>query len=128
MQGFCDLLQIVHETPHLRPASLVVGRAKDRRRMNRSHYQRSELGLDHLSSLFSDAEVLPEQALSGDSSETHDHFGFNGSDLSFEPGSASLDLFRIGFLVYASLAARLPVEMLHNVCNVSVSPIDARFF
>src|SRR5262245_26724573 len=71
-------------------------------------------------------EVSSEQRPGGGRTEEHEHPGAHDRELLIEPWLACADLRRVGLAVNAPLAARLPLEVLHDVRDVGVASIDPR--
>src|ERR1700694_4335643 len=95
--------------------------------MNRGHHTRSEFGFKEFAALFCYAKLRAQQSLGGRGPERHNHLRFDQTNLSAQPGPASGDLLRVWFLVNATLTARLPLEMLHNISDVDFGAIDSGF-
>src|SRR5688572_33081656 len=64
----------------------------------------------------------------GGGAESDNRFRLDQGDLGVEPHATRLDFAVARLLVYPSLAARFPLEMLDDVREVDVLGIDARFF
>src|SRR4051812_37865904 len=96
--------------------------------MDRRHYVRGESGLDEFAALFGDAKFRPQQRLSSGGAESHDHFRFDYSDLSFEPWTAGPDLLPVRFFVNAAFATWFPFEMFDHIGDVSLPSIDSGLF
>src|SRR5205085_3549452 len=120
-----DLLEVADELAVLLLASLVV-RAQDRARMHRRDDVLGEIRFDQLSALPRDPEVAPEQRLSRSRAQTDQHARLDHVELGLQPGPAGGDLRPVRLLVDAALAARLPLEVLDDVGDVDLAPIDAR--
>src|SRR5438874_4132414 len=81
---------------------------------------------DELSALPRDPEVAPEQRLSRSRAQTDQHARLDHVELGLQPGPAGRDLRPVRLLVDASLAARLPLEVLDDIGDVDLAPVDAR--
>src|SRR5947209_17113027 len=73
------------------------------------------------------AEITSQNSLGGSCSQQDDYFRLHNSDLGIQPGTAGRDLRSAGLLMNAALAARLPLEMLHNVGYVHVFAVNTGF-
>src|SRR3954470_23659276 len=73
-----------------------------------------------------DLERGAEQRLRSGGAKTDDHLRLDQRDLGIQPRSARADLAGARLLVNAPLAARLPLEMLHDVGDINDRAIDAR--
>ena len=74
-----------------------------------------------------DAKLWTEQCLGGSGAQGHDYFWFDDGNLRLEPGTASRNFLSVWFFMDASFAARLPLEMFDNICDVSLRAIDTGF-
>jgi hypothetical protein len=88
-------------------------------------YARRVRAVDQLAARHRNPEPRPEQRLGGGGAEAADRFGPDRRDLALEPGMAGFDLALRGRFVQATLAARLPFEMLHGVGHVERAAVDA---
>src|SRR5262245_54866147 len=70
-------------------------------------------------------ELRSEERLRGRRAETDDQRRTDGFELRLEPGTAGDELRHARLLVDASLAARLPFEMLDGVRKVDLRAVDA---
>src|SRR6059058_3746512 len=80
---------------------------------------------DELSALPRDPEVAPEERLSRSRAEADQNARLDHVELGLQPGPAGRDLRPVRLLVDASLAARLPLEVLDDVGDVDLAPVDA---
>src|SRR5215831_13461172 len=96
--------------------------------MNGRDDMRRKLRLYPLTTLRTDAKVSSEERLSRCRPHADDHFRFQHCDFSFDPWLAGSDFQRIRLLVNPSLAARLPLEVLHRVRHVRFFPGDTGLF
>ena len=122
-----EFAEIANESLHFVAAGLVIGSAKNRRRMYGGHDVGSERRFEKFAAMLSDAKVAPEEGLGGGCTEADDHFGFERGNFRFEPGTAGGDFGGVWLFVDAALAARFPLEMLHCVGDVNFLAVDARF-
>src|SRR5438046_10443265 len=79
---------------------------------------------NELSALLSDTKPWPEESLGSRRAEANESRGMDQGDLGVEPRPAGGDLGRVRLGVNPPLAARLPLEVLHRVCDVGLTPID----
>ena len=86
-------------------------------------------GLDGLSPVAGDAEILSKQNLGGTCSQANYHLRLHHTQFGVEPGAARLDFRGAGLLVNAALPAfrGCPAEMFYYVRDVDGTAIDARF-
>jgi hypothetical protein len=82
---------------------------------------------ERVAAIFRDAHLGTQQRLRGDRAETHDDARANHRDLRLEPRDASADLLRVRLLVDAALASAHELEMLYDVRDVDIVPVDAGF-
>src|SRR5216683_1715851 len=75
--------------------------------------------------LGADAKLRPQDRLRGGGSEADDDARLDDVDFRLQPGAAGVDLGRVRLFVNAPLAARLPLEVLHDVGDVDLGPVDA---
>ena len=118
--------QIGDEALGLGAPRLLVGRAEQRRGVDRRHDDRRELRGDELAAPLRHAERFPEQRLRRRRAQADDRARLHGLDLGQEPGHAGADLGGVRLRVDAALAARLPLEVLDRVGHVDGAAIDAR--
>jgi hypothetical protein len=90
------------------------------------HDSRGEGRRENLTALLCHAEASAKQRLRGCRSEANDEARLHQPDFCFEPGQASRDLGCIRLGMDATLTASLPLEVLNNVRDKGVSPLDAR--
>lgn len=95
--------------------------------MHRSNDCPSEVGFDQAPSFPGDAERSSQHGLRRSRSETYDYLRLDQSDLRIEPGSARPDFYGVRSLVDTAFSTRLPLEMLHDVGDVGLAAINARF-
>src|SRR5213080_1894358 len=76
------------------------------------------------SALLGDTKPRPEERLGRRRAEANESRGLDQGDLGVEPRPAGGDLGRVRLGVNPPLAARLPLEVLHRVCDVGLTPID----
>jgi len=57
--------------------------------------------------------------------KTHDHFRFQRGDFRVEPEPAGFYLTGIRSFVDAAFSARLPLEVLHKVCQIHLFQINS---
>src|ERR1700687_4167229 len=119
--------QVTNEEGALSPAGLLVRRAEDRRGMHGREHVGSEGRRDQLSAASSHPEGFPEQGLRRRGAQADEHAGLDHGELRLQPGPAGRDLEGVRFLMNPFLSARLPLEVLHDVRDVGVAPIDAGF-
>src|SRR6476660_8847512 len=93
--------------------------------MNRSHYHRRQRRLDEFAALLRYSETLSKQCLCRRRTKAHQRVRPHERDLGLQPGAARIDLSRIRLCVNPSFTARLPFEMLHDVCDIHRAAIDA---
>jgi hypothetical protein len=93
--------------------------------MQRREYPRRVGGSDELAPRHRHAELRAEQRLGGGRTEAADHRRLDRRNLGVEPRAAGLDFALRGCLVQATLAARLPLEVLHRVGDVERRAVDA---
>src|SRR5258708_2247619 len=117
--------QIFDESRHLFVAAIVVLCAQNRRRMNRSHHVRSNIGIQPLAAALAHAEAPAQNSLGSGGAKQDQYFRPDNVYLGVEPRPALRDLDHIRLLVDAALAPRLPLEMLDDVGNVNVAAVDA---
>src|SRR2546430_15834291 len=82
---------------------------------------------NELSALLSDTKPWPEESLGSRRAEANESRGMDQGDLGVEPRPAGGDLSRVRLGVNPPLAARLPLEVLHRVGDVGLTPIDTDF-
>src|SRR5438093_10521924 len=75
-----------------------------------------------------DLELASQERLGRRGAEADDGARLDELDLDIQPGAAGRNLGRVGLLMNPALAARLPLEVLHDVGDVDRSAIDARSF
>src|ERR1051326_7325893 len=73
-----------------------------------------------------DADVGPEQRLGGGRAHAHEDPRLHNLDFLLEPRQTGGDFPGIGLLVHAPAMDGDPLEMLHDVRDVRVVPLDAR--
>src|SRR6266849_599089 len=94
--------------------------------MHSGHYIGSEGRFDKFAALFGDAEFRTEQRLRRRGAKGDNHFWFDYSDFSLEPGTTSRNFCRVWFFVNAALAPWFPFEMFDNIGDVSLRTINTR--
>ena len=90
-------------------------------------HARCEVGLDRNPAHLRDAKARPEKRLRRRRAEEHEHARPDDGELGFEPRAARGLLGRVGLLMDAPLATRLPLEVLHGVRDVGLPPVDSGF-
>src|SRR3989442_4769264 len=121
-----DDLQVGDERAHLVLAALL-GRAQDRRRMDRRDDVRRERRVDELPALPGDPEGRPDERLRRRRAEADHDLRAQDRELGVEPEPAGRDLTPVRHLVEAPLSGRTPLEMLHPVPHVDGLAIGPRF-
>src|SRR6266542_5682423 len=124
-EGGGDLPQVADEGSRLGLAGRLVGRAKDRGGVDGGRNERGELRRNEGAAALRDAEGGAEQRLRRGGAKADDDLRPDQCDLRVEPGAAGGDLCRIGLLVDSLLASRLPFEVLDDVGDVGLRPVDA---
>ena len=81
---------------------------------------------DEAAAIGVDGKRLAQQRAGRGRPERHSHGGLDQRELVVEPPAAGVDLAGVGFLVQASLAARLVLEVLHRVGDVDRLALDSR--
>jgi len=74
-----------------------------------------------------DRKRLAGESQNGCSTQRYDEFWMHEPEFLIQPPSIVLDLAHRRFLVDASLAALLELEMLDGVGDIDTIPVDARF-
>src|SRR6266542_1038093 len=93
--------------------------------MDRGGDERREIRLYEGSTALHHAEGWTQKSLRRCRAQADENLWLDQRELRVEPGPADPDLDRIGLLVDALLAARLPLEMLDDVGDVGLRPVDA---
>src|SRR6266496_5423586 len=93
--------------------------------MDRGGDERREIRLYEGSTALHHAEGWTQKSLRRCRAQADENLWLDQSELRVEPGPAGPDLDRIGLLVDALLAARLPLEVLDDVGDVGLRPVDA---
>src|SRR5687767_4099267 len=89
------------------------------------HHERRKARCQESAALAHHGEALAEQRLPRGGAETHDDLRPHELDLHVQPWHAGCDFARAGALVQAPLAARLPLEMLHDVRDIDGRAVDS---
>src|SRR4029079_1536941 len=92
--------------------------------MHGGGHARRERRRDERPALLRDLEALAEQRLRGGGAETDEDPRLDQRDLRFEPWPACRNLRSVRLRVDAPLAARLPLEVLHDVGDIDEFPVD----
>src|SRR3954468_9659984 len=124
-ERFLDEREIAHELAESKLPFLLLLHAQQRRRMERREDERRVRALDERAALHRHLEVLADHRLRRRRAEADDDMRLHGGDLAFEPLVTGIDLALRRRLVKASLAAQLPLEVLHGVGDVEMLAIDA---
>src|SRR4051812_11925626 len=103
--------EVLHEVVQ-RAFALVRIAAQDRGRVDGRGDAIGQRRVDELAALAADAKLAAQQCLGGRRSEADEHLWPHGRELPLEPWPTRLDLFDVGLLVDAPLAARSPLEVL----------------
>src|SRR2546427_3768713 len=80
--------------------------------------------LDELAALQAHPEVAAQQGLRGGRPQQHQQLRLHRRDLGIQPGPAGVDLSGVRLLVQATLALRLPFEVLDGVRDVGAAAVD----
>jgi len=123
-----NLLQVVDEAERLEPSCFVARRAEDRRRMHGRRHELGERRFHELTALNGDAKFRADHGLGRGRSEADDGARLDDIDFGLQPRHAGIDLDRVRLFVNAPFAARLPLEVLHDIRDVDLRAIDACFF
>ena len=107
VQKWRDRPQIANEQLHLAPAHFVVGRAQDRRGVNRRHHFLRQRRRQDLSALLRHPKGLAEDGLRGSRAQADEHLGPDQLELGHQPRPAGGDLSRIGLFVQTALSAAM---------------------
>src|SRR5262245_42546676 len=118
--------QIVDESLGFAVPGFRIRRSQQRRWMHRRQYDRSERRLDEFTAVLSHTEGGTEKRLRGSRTEADYRLRLHDRQLDVQPRTAGSDVLGPRLLVNAPLAARLPVEMLHDVGHIDLLPIDPR--
>ena len=86
-----------------------------------------EIALDRRPALLGDAELPPEERLRSRRTETDEHARLDDRELGVEPRPARGELGGVRLVVDTTLAARLPLEVLHRIRDVHLVAIDTGF-
>ena len=111
--------------PAPRAVDFVSG-AQHGRRMDGRENALGQRRFHEPASALRDLETFAQQRPRRDGAQAHQHPGPDDSDLGIHPGPARGDLGGAGRLVDAAFAARLPFEVLHDVCQVHLVAFDPR--
>src|SRR6185369_1000433 len=71
------------------------------------------------------AELMTQNSLGCRSAQQHQDLRLNYIDLCLKPQPACADLNRVGLLVQASFATRLPLEVFHDVGYIHIAALNA---
>src|SRR3954470_16078540 len=108
-------------------ALFVVRRAQDRGRVNGGHYKWRERRLDQFATTLAHPKTFAEQRLRGGGAEANEDGRLYHVQLRLKPRMARCDFAAVWLLVNAPLANGLPLEMLHDVCDVNLVAVDSHF-
>src|SRR5438270_7526618 len=117
--------EVGRERGALALARLVVGRAQDRRRVDRGQHERCKVRVQRPPSLARHTERRAEQGLGGGGAQDDQRLRSDRPQLLVEPRAAGLDLEALGSLVQPPSSAFLELEVLDHVRHVGVAAIDA---
>src|SRR6185437_2540817 len=92
--------------------------------MDRRHDNWRDARSHPLAALLADTEVSAQQTLCRAGAQEHDNLWACHFNFGVKPGTAGADLECAGFLMNAALAARLPLEVLDDVCHINVIAVD----
>src|SRR3954465_2191764 len=120
-----DDLEVGNESTELSLPRLGVA-AEDRGRMDGGEHVLGQVRLHGNAALARDPELAPEQRLRGRRSEADEHARPDDLELRLEPGIAGRNLGPVWLLVDAPLAACDPLEVLDDVGQIDLLPVDAR--
>src|SRR5438128_11023699 len=95
--------------------------------MDRRHHVRGEWRRDEFPALAAEAKWFPEERLRGGRTHTDQDDWFDDLDFGVQPGAAGGDFARVRFFVDAPFSGRFPFEMLDDVGDIDLLPIDADF-
>src|SRR5437867_1915098 len=95
--------------------------------MHRRHYVFRQRRFLEFAPVLSYAKLLAEQRLGGGGAKADHSAGLYHGNLGVEPRQTRADFDGIGLGMDAALAARLPLEVFHQVGDISYTPIDSCF-
>src|SRR5207244_8109759 len=104
---------------------VVAGDARTRGRMHRREDKRGKRRRDELAAVRGHLELTADERLGRRRAQADDRARLDELNLSIEPRPARRNLAGVRFLVNASLAARLPLEVLDDVGDEDRGAIDA---
>ncbi len=94
--------------------------------MNRNEEVGGPAIFQPLSAVTEDPNVATEERLRGSGAEADDNFRLHVFDFGFKPGAARRDVCAARRFMNAALASLFKIEVLHGVCYVHFTAIDAR--
>ena len=106
---------------------MLIWRAQNRGRVNRSHHQGRQLELQKLTAMLGDPEIAAKQRLGRSGSQADDDLRLPEGDFRIQPRTAGGNLSGIGLFVDAALAAGFPLEVFHGIRDIGFAAVDARF-
>lgn len=121
---FGDFLHVVHEHSFLCVALFFVRSPQNRGRMDRRHYVPSERRFYELTAVLGNAKRLAQKRLRRCRPEAYHHRWLDRRHFRIQPRPARRDFLRIRFFVNAAFPARVPLKMLHRICEVHLLAID----
>src|SRR5438034_3507528 len=81
--------------------------------------------MNPLAAVLSHAKITSQDALCGGCAQQYNNFRLHYFDFGVQPRAAGGNLDGIGLFMNTPLAARLPLEVLHNIRYVNIIAIDA---
>src|SRR5262245_13080095 len=93
--------------------------------MNRRHCMRCPGSLNETSSFNAYFEVTSQERLRSGCSQAHQDFGFDDLNLLLQPGEAGRNFSCARLVVDPLLPSWYPLEVLYNIGDVRLSPIDS---
>ena len=96
--------------------------------MNRGHKAFRPIDGMETAAIPTDPELRSHQGLCRRRAQRDYNLGLDERDLGLQPWLAGGDFPRARFLVEAALAHRLPLEVLHNVGDVNLFPVESFLF
>src|SRR5262245_43664546 len=121
----CHNLQVGNEALLFLLSLLRSPLAKNGRWMNRCHCKRCPGSLKDTPSFNAYLEVTSQKRLGSRCSQAHQDFGFNDLDLLLEPGEAGRNFSCARLVVDPLLPSWYPLEVLNNIGDVRLRPIDS---
>src|SRR3954468_13887776 len=120
-----DHAQVGGEGLALGLARCVVAGAQDGRRVDGGQHELGQVGVERPAARLRELEALAEQRLARRGAEQEQRGRLDHVELGSQPRHAGVDLALARLLMDAALAALLELEVLDDVGDVDVGPVDA---